>query len=193
MCRVRMIGGDFQTTHSQATNTLTDSTRTHATGRARGAAERVLLSAQVRLVPRLLRRERALARRRAQERDVRRRRHCTYIRASRLPRVLPRPRRRETARRGDGRGERAVVDPRWEAAAPHHVAIFSGGYAAENCSSPRGGRNASAGGGGAVNPGCAVGRARRDLGRASVAAGRRSVRGVLRRAARCELHVSQLL
>ena len=80
---------------------------------------------------------------------------CTYVLASGCP---------EFCRGHDGGApllaESAANAPAsiraWEAAAPHHVAIFSGGYTAENCSSPRGGRNASAGGGGGVNPGCAV-------------------------------------
>ena len=80
---------------------------------------------------------------------------CTYIHAAGCP---------EFCRGHDGgkplvAAAAAASAPssirRWEATAPHHVAIFSGGYAAENCSSPRGGRNASGVRGGAVQPGCA--------------------------------------
>lgn len=53
---------------------------------------------------------------------------------------------------------RAVVDAdpgirRWEAAAAHHVAIFSKGFAAENCSAGTAGGNVSTGDD-VVNPGC---------------------------------------
>ena len=53
---------------------------------------------------------------------------------------------------------RAVVDAdpgirRWEAAAAHHVAIFSNGFAAENCSAGMAGGNVSTGDD-VINPGC---------------------------------------